>query len=543
MTVFLRPDLDDTDGAWTPSAGTDLYAAIDEGQSSGSDADYIQSTPATGVSDTCRIRLSNPGVAVAQPMTVTYRYANSGTQAGDLRVRLVQGASTVIASKTLTAVAAATAFTTDSFTLTSLEFGNISDFDDLFVEITATGVSVATPALDIDFTTGTLDSKITFTRSTTATYYNSSGVLSSAATNTARFDYQPVSPFAARGLLFEEARTNVLLRTEDLTQSAWTKQASSITANNTTAPDGTSTADLVTITSTGSGAGVVQQPTYPGLVALTLSVYAKAGTSSFFCMNLFNGVGNDSYNWFNLSTGAAGTTGSGTTSTIQDVGGGWFRCTCTRTVVGTAGWIAFIPADSMATFTATAGNTVNLWGAQLEAGDFATSYIPTTSASVTRAGDVANLTSTNFSSWYTNGPGTIVFHADAPFFNYTRRIYWICDSSTYNESITASVFFGISAGIADGGVNMVSGVDLSTGLTVGVKYKHAFAFDVNNAITCLNGTLASAADTSVTLPTVDRMAFGAEGLGGGGLLYTGHFQRFTYYNTRLADAALQTLTT
>ena len=69
------------------------------------------------------------------------------------------------------------------------------------------------PSLNLDFTTGTLDSRITFTRTqgttTAATYYNSSGVLSYAAANTPRFDYDPVA-LTPKGLLIEETRTNLL---------------------------------------------------------------------------------------------------------------------------------------------------------------------------------------------------------------------------------------------------------------------------------------------------------------------------------------------
>ena len=78
------------------------------------------------------------------------------------------------------------------------------------------------PSLNLDFTTGTLDSRITFTRTqgttTAATYYNSSGVLSYAAANTPRFDYDPVT-LAAKGLLIEETRTNVLKYSEDFSNA------------------------------------------------------------------------------------------------------------------------------------------------------------------------------------------------------------------------------------------------------------------------------------------------------------------------------------
>ena len=80
----------------------------------------------------------------------------------------------------------------------------------------------STPALLLDFTTGTLDSRITFTRSTTGSYYNSAGVLSTAAINAPRFDYNP-STLQAKGLLIEESRTNLLTYSEQFDNAAWVK--------------------------------------------------------------------------------------------------------------------------------------------------------------------------------------------------------------------------------------------------------------------------------------------------------------------------------
>ena len=104
---FFRPNADDIDGNWTnEAAGTTLFSLIDE--ASASDSDYIQS-PVDPMLETCRVALDD-ATGASQPFTVRYRYNNYGTE---LRVRLVQGASTEIASWTETA----TGWNTAEYTL------------------------------------------------------------------------------------------------------------------------------------------------------------------------------------------------------------------------------------------------------------------------------------------------------------------------------------------------------------------------------------------------------------------------------------------
>jgi len=88
------------------------------------------------------------------------------------------------------------------------------------------------PTITYDFTSGTLDPSITFTRATTATYFNATGTLQTAASGIARFDYDPTT-LQAKGLLIEEVRTNNLLSCRDLTNAAW------VATNCTTALDQT----------------------------------------------------------------------------------------------------------------------------------------------------------------------------------------------------------------------------------------------------------------------------------------------------------------
>ena len=103
-------------------------------------------------------------------------------------------------------------------------------------------------SLDLSFMTpGTLDPRITFTRASTGTYFDSNGVMRTAAVNQPRWDYDPVT-HQLRGLLLEDARTNLWLQSADASNAAWSKSGAPlpvVTANQITAPDGSLTAARV----------------------------------------------------------------------------------------------------------------------------------------------------------------------------------------------------------------------------------------------------------------------------------------------------------
>jgi hypothetical protein len=200
---------------------------------------------------------------------------------------------------------------------------------------------------------GRLDSRVTFTRSSTATYVNQIGLIQSAAVNEPRFDYDPVT-LAARGLLIEESRTNLLTYSEDFSNGAWIKSGSAISSNAATSPDGTVNAD-----SFSTGGTIYQQVSYASNVAITLSVFAKG--SGTFRVDMSDNTTGDVYCDFNLSTGVAGsvTTGgvwAGATASIIQMQNGWYRCILTATKnAGTA---------INAVFVGVTGQSI--WGAQCE---------------------------------------------------------------------------------------------------------------------------------------------------------------------------------
>ena len=240
------------------------------------------------------------------------------------------------------------------------------------------------PRMALDFTTGVLDSRVTITRAlNTATRVNSSGLIELVNANLPRFDYDPVT-LAPKGLLIEEARTNLITYSEQLNNAAWIPSNITVTANATTSPDGTANAELLTPSSTSA---FIYQTIIMAVGSYTYSVWLRSGTGSNVSLN--------------ISANGSGVTPN-PTSTAITVTPQWQRFTLPLSgLVATANIII----GSLTAGTWPSGATIYAWGAQVEAGAFATSYIPTTTTSLTRNADNVQMTGTNFSDWYNASEG------------------------------------------------------------------------------------------------------------------------------------------
>lgn len=231
----------------------------------------------------------------------------------------------------------------------------------------------------------TVSSAGSFTRASTGTFHGSNGLLQTAAINALRYQYNPVT-LAFRGLLIEVAATNLMLQSETFDNASWTKTNSTATANTLASPTGVVNAE--TITASAINGSVKQSFTSVSATVYTWSCYAKAGTSSvvnFSCQ----ATAAVFVAQFNLSTGVASTVSGTGTTTVTALSNGWYRCTATATSTGagTGFFEIIIP---------TSGLTVYLYGSQLETGSTATSYIATTTATVTRSADVISGADTGF---------------------------------------------------------------------------------------------------------------------------------------------------
>jgi hypothetical protein len=415
------------------------------------------------------------------------------------------------------------------------------------------------PRLALDFTTASLDPRVAFTRTgNTATVVDSSGYVAPINADLPRFDYDPIT-LACKGLLIEEARTNLLLQSQTF-QTSWTATLCTVGVNAENAPDGLLTADKLianigeTVSNTAASVALRQDITKAAsATTYTYTIFAKQ--SEFNGIRLFVRDGASSANnavvTFSLVNGsiavaaaAAGTFTNASASAGTLYANGFYRFSLTFTTgTETTIRILAIPANS----TATTGDGVKgifVWGAQLEAGTFPTSYIPTVATSVTRNADVATMTGTNFSDWFNASEGAFVWWGSTipltdtaaayPMFSasdgtLSNQIQLIRrDTTTSDRRARAQIDYLGATG--EGIIDSANGV--FTGNTL---HKAAIAYKLDNMGFGFDGSFIGS-DTAVRIPTVTQMSIGTNG--NATAFMNGHTQKLMYYPQRLTNAEL-----
>ena len=412
------------------------------------------------------------------------------------------------------------------------------------------------PTLNFQFAGATeISSQITFTRASTGSYYNSAGVLSSAATNAPRFDYNP-STLAAQGLLIEEARTNSIRNntmvgavagTPGTLPTNWNVITSGMAFNviGTGTENGISYIDIQAVgTTTASSSGVRFEATNQ-----VVASNGQSWTGSFYVRQ----VAGATTNITSLNTNVFGRTAANVAN-ADDSSSANFLSTISQASLSVArrsfsltlaaATTAFVSTQLL--FTHSIGVaidiTLRIGLPQLELGAFATSVIPTTTTALTRAADVASVNT--LSPWYNSVEGTLYVQAqdmsDAAHNTSQPRAVSINNGST--SAIDISRLPASAQGRArvdDAGVNQFN--SLTTAWPLATQAKVALAYKANDFAACLGGG-AVFTDALGSVPTVTTLTIGNFNTAGGNS-WVGWIQRITYYPRRLSNAELITLTT
>jgi hypothetical protein len=345
----------------------------------------------------------------------------------------------------------------------------------------------------------TTDGQLTFTRASTATRVNASGLIETVSSGVPRLDY--LNSTCPR-LLLEPQRTNIYTYSEQFDNAAWNKQSVTVSANAGTSPDGTANADKV-IPSTSTAF----QALYFGATtatSFTYGVFAKAaGYNYIVLLDQFSSVFTNVV--FNLSAGTCSAGGK-----IENYGNGWYRCSVSAVNAGAATAIPTYAVSPDGTNVAFAGNGTSgvlLWGAQFESGAaYATSYIPTTSAAVTRLADAAS--KTGISSLIGQTEGTLYWEGSG---NATvgGADLWMAEISVNDTNVAVLVYYYAAAGTVNVFINNgTTSVSLAAPMTLTQNNKVAVAYKNASFALYLNGALVDSSSSAIAPPTaMNQFAF------------------------------------
>jgi hypothetical protein len=407
--------------------------------------------------------------------------------------------------------------------------------------------SQPTPA---DMTSHLASVGATFSRASIGTYVDANGLIQEATAGQARPNYSTAG--VHEGLLIEEARTNLLLSSEDLDDSTrWNFDRVTITEEAIINPKGTASAfKMAETTDTGGHNTIILNSYFPTIVSgtkYTQSYYVKKGdgaTAPNIIQIASGGFISSEYQNFNISTGSL-LTGNGDDATIEDVGNGWYRISMTATGSGNGG-SAFIlaftnNADSgrLPSYTGVATSDIYIWGAQMEEGSFPTSYIPTSGTTATRSADVCYIDGTAFSDFYNEDEGTIFVNAMCEADSGASRFMYSFNNTISSERVVGLI--GTSDAIlelvVDNGV--VKAQFTSPTLTLGSFFKNGFRYKTNSFNQVTNGT-ASTPDTSGSVPTPTQLNIASSRTPSD--FFNGYIKKFIYFPRALSDNELIKLT-
>ena len=412
-------------------------------------------------------------------------------------------------------------------------------FDDASLVVTPNGYKAGT--LYSVIPNSTLGD-MTVVRATTATRVNSAGLIESVANNVPRLDY---TDSTCPSLLVEPQRTNLALRSEEFDNATWTTNGlnATVSANVTTSPDGTSSADAILTTIT-NGLHYIQQRTGSATAGTTytMSIYVKKLGYDYCRIETSNTA--TAYAIFRFSTKEL-TIGGGqvvaNSGKVTEMSDGWFRIQMSILPAASATWRWWVECLNDVGSQAFVGDITKglyVWGFQFEVGSYATSYIPTTSAAVTRNAD--SIYKTGISSLIGQTEGTVLCDINLTKLNSNKSLFTI-DNGTINEYIAlirvSSNIFRIRLKNSSGAaVTLINSIAIND-----ARCRIGFAYKNGDYAMYVNGTLRGTSTNTTNYPTTALTQFILSNASYGQL--NDSYNVSALWKTRLTNAELAQLTT
>ena len=376
---------------------------------------------------------------------------------------------------------------------------SVEDLGDFFDDASLVNIPTAykaTKLYSIKPTDGSGD--FTFARSTTATRVNESGLIESVGVNVPRINYSSGVP----SLLLEPQRTNLLSQSNDF--SGWTIVNGTLTSNFASSPDGTTNASKINFT---TGGELYQTTILTSGATYTLSFYAKvsSGTFDFTFGNIDNTL----------------TSGTATTE--------WQRFEVTQVAASTSQDIKLDATDT---------GDLLIYGFQVEAGRYATSYIPTSGASVTRTAD--NTSATGVSGLIGQTEGTI--YSEVYFKENGLSTNWLSlsDGTSNNWVFVGKDGDDLRAYVRASNTVAFSNQDFQ--IVDDALAKVALSYKSGDIALYINGTQIATSSSAFSFNnTLDSIYFGLYNSGSG--FESRKQNKLLLFKTRLSNTELTTLTT
>ena len=398
-----------------------------------------------------------------------------------------------------------------------------------------------------------------YTPTTTAPVVKYQPVLQTAASGEARFDHDPVTG-ESKGLLIEEARTNLSANSVPVT--GWSVNTDVELMGYAAAPDGTLTAPYYMQVGTGSDASNNNTDIFMTPSASTnyvISCFIKQAPDGYDKAHFYNFFSGNSTKGSRFEY----TFSTDTISVYEADGGGVVPFNYGREFVGN-GWVRvwYVVNDAnnglngiLGTRFYAGGRDVNnyqgliVWGFQIEVGSFPTSYIPTSGSTVTRAAESSEITGTNFSSWYTQGVGTLYAEVDHFYTSandlFPRSVSLYGDDANIDmigfscANLPSMPYYTFGGNIFYGGTASIDTAVLTSNSKITGYHKSALAYTLDDFAITSDG-ISPATDATGVVPYMTNLTmFGA---GSYQPANSGYIKKIAYYPKRLPNATLQAMT-
>ena len=382
----------------------------------------------------------------------------------------------------------------------------------------------------------------TFTRGSVATRINAQGLIENVASGQSRLDY-PLIDGVQKGCphhILEPARTNIVPRSEDI-DTGWSKINTTVANNQTISPNGTLNAGLVTAT-TATGQHILFDNIQNSVTAGSdcfISCFVKKSTTRYIGLN-------DWYSgaliYIDLDTNSIiSETGGASESIIENYGNGWFRVGFKFTAhsSGDNEFVLYVNDNSNNNSYTGSGESVYIWGAQIEQGSYVTSYIPNygTSAGITRSAETA--TGAGNSTTFNDSEGVLMAEISALANDGTTRQIDLSFGAANSDYVrlefatTSNLIYGVIKNTTQQAAlsyTLPSSTDLNK---IAIKYK------VNDFSLFVNGFEVDT-DTNGTTPSnLNNLNFTS---GTNANPFYGNTKQIQYFDSALDSQQLEQLT-